>query len=137
MSNERIKIAVYMDVTVPQALAIQAMFRYWNTLSGLGGSRRVGFYADGDGNFHPNCEFVNLSTKKLPKLTDELYQASIVEGKESGDYTFDFDPIAWMIHEEKRKWEEEAEKARAEGSKNESCCEKESCENEEPLPTSQ
>ena len=31
--NDRIKMTVNMDVTIPQALALQAMFEYWNKLS--------------------------------------------------------------------------------------------------------
>ncbi len=97
MSSDTIRIAVYLTATVPQALALQAMFKYWNRLSGVGGSRRVAFYVDGDGNFHPDAQFVNLSTQSLPRLTDELYEAAIVAGKENGDYVFDFDPVAWLL----------------------------------------
>ncbi len=106
MSNDRIRVAVYLTATVPQALALQAMFEHWNRLSGLGGSRKVAFYVDGDGNFHPNAQFVNLSTEKLPRLTDEMREAAIVAGKENGDYVFDFDPIAWMLQREKELYRE-------------------------------
>ncbi len=98
MSNDRIRVAVYLTATVPQALALQAMFEYWNRLAGLGGSRRVAFFVDGDGNFHPDAQFVNLSTEKLPRLTDEMREAAVVAGKQNGDYVFDFDPVAWMLH---------------------------------------
>ena len=106
MSNDRIRVAVYLTATVPQALALQAMFEYWNRLAGVGSSRRVAFYVDGDGNFHPDAQFVNLSMEKLPHLTDEMREAVVVTGKESGDYVFDFDPIAWMLRKEKELYEE-------------------------------
>ena len=97
----RIKMTVELDVTVPQALAMQAMFNYMNQLSSLGGSRVAGFYADGDGNFHPKakCSF----SEEIPELTEEMRAASAIELKDhvncgsDGDRYFDYDPIAWMI----------------------------------------
>jgi len=103
MSDERIKIAVYMDVTVSQALTLQTMFEYWNFLASAGGSRHVTFYVDGDGNFHPNCQFVNLSTKKLPRLTTEIKEAACAAGKHSGDKVFDFDGVAWYLHNKREE----------------------------------
>lgn len=84
-----------MEVTIPQGLALQAMFEYWNLLSSLGGSRKVGFYADGDGNFHPKCSI--KFDGDIPELTDELRQIAIVKD-DNGNRIYDFDPIAWKIN---------------------------------------
>lgn len=89
-----IKMTVEMDVTIPQALTLQAMFEYWNRLSGIGASRQVVFYADGDGNFHPRCDI--KYSEDLPELTDEMREISIIAG-ENGNHRYDFDPIAWMM----------------------------------------
>ena len=65
---DKIKMTVSMDVTVPQALTLQAMFKTWNVFASRGHSDVVGFYVDGDGDFHPNCEVA-----------------------------YDYDSIAWML----------------------------------------
>jgi hypothetical protein len=97
MPSNKIKMTVTMDVTVPQALALQAMFDYWNQLSSIGGSRKVGYYVDGDGNFHPHvkCEF----SSNVPELTSDLRKIAVVE-EYDGNRTYDFDPIAWRIEHE-------------------------------------
>lgn len=99
VDRERTKIVVEMEVTEPQALALKAMFEYWNHLGTIGASRRVGFYVDGDGNFKPNCK-VNLESVKI-ELTDEMRDMSVVE-ENDGDRTYDFDPIAWKLHEKEK-----------------------------------
>ena len=91
------KMKVEMDVTIPQALALQAMFEYWNQLSAMGGSRFAGFYVDGDGNFHPKCD-ITYDTP-IPELTDEMREAAVVND-DNGNKKFDFDPIAWMLHDD-------------------------------------
>ena len=110
MSEKKIKIAVYMDVTIPQLLALQCMFDYWNFLSNVGSSRRVGYYVDGDGDFHPHCQIVNLTTEHIPRLNDEMKRISVVDGLSSGDHIYDYDPIAWKLDydkKERKKWLEE------------------------------
>ena len=114
--SDTIRVAIYLTATVPQALALQAMFKYWNRLSGRGASRRVAFYVDGDGNFHPDAEFVNLSTQRLPPLTDELYDAAIVAGKKEGHYVFDFEAIACMQRIEKAQYEERLKESAKHGA---------------------
>ena len=103
--TDTIRVAVYLTATIPQALALQAMFRYWNQLSGLGGSRRVAFYVAVDGNFHPDAQFVNLSEQKLPRLTDEIREAAI-SGEERGDCLFDFDPVAWLLRKREDEYQD-------------------------------
>jgi hypothetical protein len=93
--SEKVKMTVNMEVTIPQALALQAMFAYWNLLANVGSSRYVSFFVDGDGNFHPKCDVTY--DKPIPFLTDELRDLAVVKDN-GGDRTYDFDPIAWEIN---------------------------------------
>lgn len=96
---ERIEMNVTMQVTVPQALALQAMFKHWNRLASWGSSRMVAFYVDGDGNFKPKCEWKYSS--QVPELTEELEKLSLVSNDEHGKIEFDFDPIAGRLRDAK------------------------------------
>ena len=98
--NEKIKMNVEMEVTVPQGLALQAMFEHWNKLAGMGCSRMIGFYVDGDGNFHPKCKI--SFDQEVPPLTEELIKAAKVgiKDKNGVDCNFDFDGIAWLLHKD-------------------------------------
>jgi hypothetical protein len=95
MKNERLKMTVEMEVTEPQALALQAMFEYWDRLASIGSSRFVAFMVDGDGNFKPRCK-VSFS-EPIRELTTEMRAAAVVDEK-YGDRKYDFDPIAWMVN---------------------------------------
>jgi hypothetical protein len=108
MKNERLKMTVTMDVTVSQALALQAMFNQWNRLASWGSSRYVAFYVDGDGNFKPKAECT--FSEAVPELTEEMEREALafvrVKASEaqkqdsSADFAYDFDPIAWMLRRE-------------------------------------
>lgn len=95
MENDRIKMTVEMEVTEPQALALQAMFKYWNYLASVGSSRFVGFYVDGDGNFKPKTKIT--FSEPVHELTDEMCKISVVTDRD-GNRNYDFDPIAWKIN---------------------------------------
>lgn len=95
--SEKIKMRVEMKVTKPQAIALQAMFAYWNQLSGSGGSRYVAFFVDGDGDFHPKCD-VSFS-ERMPLLTQEMKEKAVVEDNH-GHRKYDYDGIAWSLHED-------------------------------------
>lgn len=92
--SERLTMTVTMQLTESQALAMQAMFKYWNQLASMGSSRMVGYFVDGDGNFKPNCQV--LLSHKITELTPEIAKAAIVED-DSGNRNYDFDPVAWML----------------------------------------
>jgi len=93
--NDKLKLTVTMDVTISQALALEAMFEYWTTLGSIGSSRNVTFFCDGDGNFQPKCE---VSTNKpIPSLTNAIRQQAIVTDVD-GNRTYDFDAIAWEVN---------------------------------------
>lgn len=93
---DRIKMTIEMQVTPVQGLTLQAMFEYWNQLSAMGGSRKVGFFVDGDGNFHPKCNV--KFDGEIPELTDGLRQKAIAKDQ-GGDRVYDFDNIAWEIND--------------------------------------
>lgn len=98
--SERVKMTVEMEVTIPQALALQSMFKYWNLLANAGGSREVAFTVDGDGDFKPRC---NISFDgDVPELTDEMREMAVVKDK-YGDKTYDYDPIAWHLRDIEEK----------------------------------
>ena len=92
---KKVTMVVTMEVTPPQALALEAMFRYWNNCAGVGRSRYVGFNVDGDGDFHPNCRFTQHQF--LPELNPEMKNVCVVEDKD-GDRTYDYDRLAWGLH---------------------------------------
>jgi threonine aldolase len=93
--TDRIEMTVKMQVTESQALALQAMFEYWNVLASMGSSRDVGFYCDGDGNFKPEC---NISfSETITTLTDEMRKIAVREERD-GNRVYDFDSIAWLLH---------------------------------------
>lgn len=97
MSN-RLEMVIKIQVTIPQALALQAMFEYWNQLAGWGGSRTVGFFVDGDGDFKPKCE-ISFSGD-VPKMNKEIAEMAISED-DNGNRNFDYDTIAWFLREGK------------------------------------
>ena len=93
--NKKIKMRIELEVTEPQALTLQAMFEYMQQLSGLGASRYVGFYADGDGDFHPKPEIT--FDQPVRPLTDEMRTVAIVED-DHGNRKYDYDGLAWYLH---------------------------------------
>jgi hypothetical protein len=107
MSKERLEMTIKLQVTEPQALAVQAMLKCWNSLGSMGSSRYVAFYVDGDGDFKPKAtwEF----SKPVAELTPEMQEAAHIFAKltkdqnpgSHSDHAFDFDPIAWKLREKK------------------------------------
>lgn len=95
--SDKIKMKIELEVTEPQALTLQAMFEYMEQLGGMGASRYVAFYADGDGDFRPKPEIT--FDQPVRPLTDEMRKAAVVED-EHGHRKYDFDPIGWMLHED-------------------------------------
>ena len=95
--SDRIEMTVKMQVTPAQGLALQAMFNHWNKMASWGCSRYIGFYVDGDGNFHPKAE-VEFNAP-MHQLTDEMAGTAVIENDGDGNLMFDCDPIAWMLHD--------------------------------------
>lgn len=105
---ERKQMLVSFYVTESQALTLRAMFEYWNSLGSMGSSRKVAFYADGDGDFKPNCEIICIPP--LRRLTDDIRKAAIAKD-EHGDRLYDFDGVGWFLQAEKDKRKAEIEAA--------------------------
>lgn len=97
--GDKVKLTVTMEVSAPQAYALQEMFKWWTFCGKAGMSRKVAFYVDGDGDFHPNCEVKTEPT--LPELPKEQAEKAIVEDKH-GHRLYDYDSISWSLHDEDR-----------------------------------
>lgn len=101
--TERLEMTIKLQVTQPQALALQAMLECWNSLASMGSSRYVSFYVDGDGNFKPKAMWEYSAP--VHELTKEMRDASHAYVKtladpnpgSHSDHAFDFDPIAWKM----------------------------------------
>jgi len=83
------------NLTLPQAAALKAMFDRMEQLGGLGGSRWVQFFADGDGNFHPHPTYQFSSHGELVK---EWSEGECAWSDEADAFSVDFDTIAWKRH---------------------------------------
>lgn len=88
------KLKIEIDNLTPaQAIALEDMFAVWQIMSGFGASRWTGFFADGDGNFHPKIKVNGEDPKRYTHP---------VHGKKDWDkYRMDYDEIAWLLHEHK------------------------------------
>ena len=80
------------NLTKAQELAIKSMLATWQCLSGVGASRWVAFYADGDGNFRPKILVDGLIPKEYKNKKGE-YMFTEKEDM----YKIDFDAIAWDL----------------------------------------
>lgn len=96
MSSEKLEMTVKMQVTEAQALALKAMFEYWTGCGGVGASRKVGFYLEGDGDFQPKCE--TSFSREIHELTPEMSKSAVIVDQ-NGDRLYDYDPIGWMLDE--------------------------------------
>jgi hypothetical protein len=95
--TKRIEMTIKMQLTEPQALAMQAMMEHWNQLASQGSSRMIAYFVDGDGNFKPNTTW--QYSEPIQPLTDEMRKAAIVDNR-AGEAKFDFDPIAWILRKQ-------------------------------------
>lgn len=96
--NDKVTMTVVLpDLTEAQAIALEAMFRRWRYLGGVGSSRAVSFYADGDGNFRPKPQ-VSFSRDPYP-TADEDQREKLRAFAEKSENNFDFDPVAWALRE--------------------------------------
>lgn len=98
--KERVKLTVTMEVSAPQAYALQEMFKWWNFCSSAGMSRRVAFFVDGDGDFHPNCEV--KTEPALPELPKEQSRMAVAEDNH-GHSLYDYDSIGWSLHDDENR----------------------------------
>ena len=82
----------FADLTIPQAAALRAMFEQMRVLGGMGSSRWVCFYSDGDGNFRPKPAY---TVSEYADVTEEWSKGA--GNWENGEYRVDFDSIAWPL----------------------------------------
>lgn len=94
-TSEEMNIKI-TNLTLAQKIAIEDMLATWIQLGSMGASRWTCFFADGDGNFHPDIKI----NEKKPTLTefvsaDERWKTEIYGINEA--YKIDFDWIAWRL----------------------------------------
>ena len=99
IKDKRQTIAVTLRLTKPQRIAFEDMMACWNSLSNIGASRYTKYYADGDGDFHPEVRI----NGKPPKWTDLLTKEERWPDGRGGDYEIDFDTVAWKLPDGKDK----------------------------------
>lgn len=91
----KLDMTIKLRVTEAQAMTLQAMFEYMSELGGVGASRYVAFFADGDGNFQPKAEF--LYSKPVRPVDEDVKKIAVVEDRH-GHRKYDFDNVAWYLH---------------------------------------
>jgi len=99
--SERKAVTITLELTPPQAAAIEDMLYQWNYMGGIGRSRWTAFYADGDGNFQPNARIDGRKPEKASP-TGKWHRHTVEkESRPDGDgvYFMDFDGIAWAMRE--------------------------------------
>ena len=96
-------------LTEAQELALIDMLAVWKQCSDYGASRWVAFYADGDGNFHPDifidgkkpefCTVTYDNNTVLVNPEDNWKRFTFKDNDNSQDgYFIDFDKIAGALH---------------------------------------
>jgi hypothetical protein len=94
LKNKKITATIRVcNLTIAQSIALEDMMATWVQLGNAGASRWTSFFADGDGNFHPQI----LYNGHTPKKTHFLEEEDTWIGS---DYKIDFDSIGWKIHDD-------------------------------------
>ena len=89
------KITIEFNLTEAQEIALEDMFAVWNILGGVGASRWTSFYADGDGDFHPQ---ILINGKKPKRFVNPK------TGKKNWEkYKIDYDEIGWLLEDYKKE----------------------------------
>jgi len=117
MKNEKFSLTVHIDdLSMAQALALDAMFQCWEQLGSMGCSRWVAFMADGDGDFRPKVQVVynpkpkwfELELISKAKMCDDLTP----NGKRPiTKIAFDYDAIGWALNKQREERDAEIKKA--------------------------
>ena len=106
MARDRSKhdlTVTFTGLSKPQKLAIIDMLACWKYLSGVGSSRMVSFYVDGDGDFHPVIKVDGEDPKSYG--TSEQVIARWGKPGHQGSYVIDYDEIAGLLQrEEQAAW---------------------------------
>lgn len=86
MSDEKIRMKIVLEVTIPEALTLQAMFKHWNNIAEEKKFKTVAL--NFDGKFNPKCD-VQFS---MPPLSEEI-EISALSCDEEGLEIFDFNNL--------------------------------------------
>ena len=81
------------NLTKAQELALESMFASFKNLGGIGASRWVSFFADGDGNFHPKIKVNGIEPKEYKNKNGEYVFTEV-----DRVIKIDYDKIAWEIN---------------------------------------
>jgi hypothetical protein len=100
------KLVITLDnVSQSDAIALIKMFKYAQYLGNIGSSRMCGFFADGDGSFHPKFSYeYPEKLLEVPEVDGEVKydkekkQYSHNYSISGGDFIIDSDSIAWKIY---------------------------------------
>lgn len=95
---------VIENITEPQKIALEDIFRTWMSLGERGSSRWTAFYADGDGNFRPKITIDGRQPTytDLVKAEDKTVNLVHVNGENltfRDTYIMDFDKVAWAMND--------------------------------------
>jgi len=65
--HEKVEFTVKCEMKKRWAIQFLSMLKYMQQLGSMGGSRKVTFYADGDGDFRPKFEFnIDIESNAKP-----------------------------------------------------------------------
>ncbi len=90
----KLDMTIKLRVTEAQAMTLQAMFEYMTYLGGIGSSRYVAFFADGDGNFQPKADCTY--SQPVRPVDEDVEKIAVVEDRH-GHRKYDFDNVAWYL----------------------------------------
>ena len=90
------------NLTEAQEIAIEHMLYMFQYLGGVGSSRTIKFFADGDGNFRPKITIDGNKPKKFVVPESSIKKPFTRESLEKFDLDIDFDNAAWLLHKHKK-----------------------------------
>jgi hypothetical protein len=99
------KVKIY-GLSTAQRIAIEQLFFTWTMLGKVGASRWTAFFADGDGNFHPDIRCGELFYKQCRQsdlLSSNEHKTMWHELDDKEIYCVDFDQIAWKLYKTKEQ----------------------------------
>ncbi len=88
------------NLSEAQKIAIEDMLAIWIYCGGIGASRPVTFYVDGDGDFHPDILIDGQKPRRFKNPTKDA-KVHTIDDKipEHTGYFIDYDEIAWLLHD--------------------------------------
>lgn len=94
MSDTDATLTVTLDhLSKAQVVALQEFFSCWEVHGKIGASRKVAFYVDGDGAFHPEVSY-DVDGIDVDDVPDEVRDEAEVRAN-----VYDFDPVSRALSE--------------------------------------